>query len=925
MFTDIEGSTRLAQNYPEALPDLIARHHAILQQAIETNHGYVFQIVGDGFCAAFHTAPDALNAALTAQRSLQHEAWGAAPVVVRMGIHTGVAQAGAMDDRSGGYIGYLTLARTQAILSSAHGGQVLLSDPSAELVRSDLPEGVSLLDMGEYRLKGVMIPEHLWQLAAPDLRLEFPPLSSLITFPNNLPAQLNSFVGRQHELTQIKELLSDIHLLTLIGPGGTGKTRLAVQLAAELLPAFADGVWLVELAPLADPTLVLQTIAATLGLREIPGMSLNDLVTSYLRGKHLLLILDNCEHLVEVCARLADHLLHFCPDLKIIASSREALGIAGETVFRVPPLALPDSDCFVLETLGRCEAVQLFVERAVAVKSSFTLTEHNVTAVAQICERLDGIPLALELAAARVGMLTPEQIARRLDDRFRLLTGGSRTALPRQQTLRSTIDWSYNLLSEAERTLFCQLSVFVGGWTLEAAEAVCPELDVLELLAQLVHKSLVLADETIDTGTTRFRLLETIRQYGRDKLLEAGEAAQVRDRHLDYTLKFAEAGEPESPGLNKLEWLNQCELEHDNFRAALQWGLERNEEVALRLAGSLGSFWSGRNYRSEGRRWLQAALECVAALPEAHGEAIRKRQAAQAKGTLWLIDMLIGLGEYQAGLEACNEAVRLYRQLGDRSGLGFALSWTGMLATLQGDNDLAERALAEAILLGRAIDSKLILIFAIGVQSQQLFLPRGDIVAARAGNEESVRLAREANAPWAEAMGVRGLARVAAALGEWDEARRHTQEAAKVFREMGDRYVLNEVYAELAYIELHAGCLPEAGQLFRQCVAVWQEFGQRAEIARVLEGIAYIARAQNQPRRAAQLLGAAEALREQIGTPLRDFERIEYDAAVAWLHAQLDETTYHARWSEGRAMGMDQAIAYVLESSPPALSAEDMR
>jgi predicted ATPase len=380
--------------------------------------------------------------------------------------------------------------------------------------------------------------------------------------PNNLPVQLNRFVGRERELAQTKELLADSHLLTLIGPGGTGKTRLSIQLGAEALQSYANGAWLVELAPLADPALVLQTVAETLGLREIPGTTLDDQVTGFLCEKRLLLILDNCEHLVESCAQLADHLLHSCSDLKIISSSREALGITGETVYRVPPLGLPDSDRSGVETLAQSEAVQLFVERAAAVKPGFALNERNAGPVAQICRRLDGIPLALELAAARVAMLTPQQIAARLDDRFRLLTGGSRTALPRQQTLRSLIDWSYDLLSEPERLLFCQLSVFVGGWSLEAAEAVCPDLDVFDLLAQLVQKSLVVADDSTASGETRFRLLETIRQYARDKLLERGAAEGVRDRHLNYYLEFAEAGEPNFYGRQRPEWVDRCELEH---------------------------------------------------------------------------------------------------------------------------------------------------------------------------------------------------------------------------------------------------------------------------------------------------------------------------------------------------------------------------
>jgi predicted ATPase len=419
-------------------------------------------------------------------------------------------------------------------MSSAHGGQVILSGASAELVRGQLPDDVTLQDMGEHRLKGGVVKERLWQLISPDLRSEFPPLKTLSVFPNNFPVQTTSFVGRERELAQVRGMFTAAHLLTLIGPGGTGKTRLSLQLAAEILPEYADGIWLIELAPISDPALVLQAIAATLEVRENPGIVLLDQVTGYLNGKQLLMVLDNCEHMVETCAYLVNHFISHCPTLKVIASSREALGITGETIFRVPPLNLPEAEQSTLERVQNSEAVQLFVDRARAIKSNFTLTRHNAPAVAQICRRMDGIPLALELAAARVGLLTPEQIAARLDDRFRLLTGGSRTALPRQQTLRSMIDWSFDLLPVEERTLFCQLSVFVGGWSLEAAEAMCPEANVMELLAQLVNKSLVAVDDQDEINGTRFRMLETIRQYARDRLLETGTIAQIRDRHLEY-------------------------------------------------------------------------------------------------------------------------------------------------------------------------------------------------------------------------------------------------------------------------------------------------------------------------------------------------------------------------------------------------------
>jgi predicted ATPase len=733
--------------------------------------------------------------------------------------------------------------------------------------------------------------------------------------PNNLPVQLTSFVGRERELAETRKLLSHTPLLTLIGPGGTGKTRLTLQLAAEILPEFPDGVWLVQLAQLADPALVLPTIAAELGIREVPGVLLIDLVTRFVESRQLLIILDNCEHLVESCAQQAEHLLSHCPSLKMIASSREALGIAGETVYRVPPLALPPVGRAALETMQQSEAVQLFIQRAAAVKPNIVLNERNAPAVAQICRRLDGIPLALELAAARVALLTPEQIATHLDDRFRLLTGGSRTALPRQQTLRSLIDWSYDLLSEPECLLFCQLSVFVGGWSLEAAEAVSPELDVLELLAQLVQKSLVVVEERGEPAATRFRLLETIRQYARDKLLKRGNVEQVRDRHLEYYLNFVEAGEPNLYGPHRLEWIDRFELDLDNFRAALQWGLEYNIDAALRLGGALPVVWVSRGLR-EGRSWLQAALDRAAALPEPQGdEASHSRQAALAKGLVGLGQIAYGDGDYQSGLEASEQAVSLYKQLGDPFGLGFALSSLGNMAAYQGDLDVAEQTLNEAIRVGREHAIKLILAYATGVLSRSVYLPRGDLSRARTLAEESMHYSQEIGLPWSVAQSELILARIDAIQGQVDVARAHALSALAVAQELRDPSLMYIATFHLGDVELCAGNLMEAQQHHRQTILACQEFGQFALAAHELESFAYIAQAQNQPVRAARLLGAAEAVQKSIGTSAIGVERLqdEYQKAVAWLQSQLDESALAAIWSEGCALTMDQAISYAVE------------
>ncbi len=612
LFTDIEGSTNLWEKMPDEMRLSLAQHHTILRQSIEANGGHVFQIIGDAFQAVFRLAVQGLAAALAAQRALQSASWGkTGMLMVRMGLNTGPAEL----DRSGDapYEVSHTLNRVARVMSAGHGGQILLSQESADLVRRELPEGVTLADLGEHLLKGMQWPEHLFQACASGLPQTFPPLATGIAHPSNLPAQLTTFVGREREISEVIDLLDKQRLVTLTGSGGTGKTRLSLQVGENLLEQFPNGVWLVELASLSDPDLVPRTTIAALGMQESATQGLLLQLQNFLKEKQILLLLDNCEHVIEDCAKMVDALLHTCPKLKVLASSREALGVAGEAAYRVPSMTMPDPRHLPpLEELANFTAVQLFIERAASVQPGFCLTSANSQSVAQICRRLDGIPLAIELAAARVGVLSVEQIAARLDSRFRLLTGGSRTALPRQQTLRASIDWSFSLLDERERLLFMRLSVFYGGWTLEAACAVCSfegldEYDVIDSLAKLVNKSLILVESEVD-GSNRYRMLETVRQYTREKLLDSGEPGEVRNRHLDFFMHLAESAEPHLRSWQQVEWLDRLETELDNLRAALEWALEEDPQKGALLASSILWMWHIRGYRLEGEHWLDLLL-----------------------------------------------------------------------------------------------------------------------------------------------------------------------------------------------------------------------------------------------------------------------------------------------------------------------------
>jgi predicted ATPase/class 3 adenylate cyclase len=911
LFTDIEGSTKLAQEYASALPVLLARHQEILRQAIEKQHGHIFQVVGDSFAAAFDTALNALKAAAAAQQQLQNEPWRPAPIKVRMGIHTGAAQLADDSAIEGPYLGYATLAMTQRIMSAAHGGQILLSQITRDLVIEQLPSDISLIDMGEHRLKDLLQRIHLYQAVAAGLLADFPPLKTLESFPNNLPIQLTSFIGRESEMAEVKQLLFHTRLLTLIGPGGTGKTRLSLRVGAELLQSFTDGVWLVELAPLRNASLIPQTIATLFGLRELPNTPLINLVTDYLRAKQLLLILDNCEHLIEACAKLSTDLLRVCPELKIIASSREVLGIQGETVYRVPSLSLPDPVHVTPEALMESESVRLFVERATAAQSKFSLTDQNAFAVAQICHRLDGIPLALELAAARVAVFSPEQISSRLDDRFKLLTGGSRTALERHQTLRALIDWSYDLLPAEERTLLRRLSVFASSWTFEAAEGVCSDLDVLSLLTQLVNKSLVIAGE--QERSTRYRLLETIRQYARDKLLEAGESISIRNRHLDFFLQFAEEAETYMNGHQELKWRSLLDDEYDNLRTAFEWAMENDVEKALRLGGALGIFWERHGYEVEGRNLVTEALARTKELPIVEGEKARERKIIRAKALIALGQLHFGQGDNYISLEAFEEAKSLLGQIGDKGLLSQVLSAIAIARAFMGQRDSAYASTEQALALAREAGDKISLGMALTNMAGVITITQGGLRKARPYYEEGIQLLRETGSHWLVAMTEFGFGLFNVSQGNYKEARAQFEVSRPLFTELKDNHRLSMIHSEFAHLERREGHFAQAKLLYRETIQEWQKLGHRAAVAHELECFSFIAKAQEEEERAARLLGAAEVLRERINIPMMPIERPEYESEVNDLRNNMKEATFARVWSEGRLMTMEQAVEYALE------------
>jgi len=858
LFSDIEGSTKLARAYQQTWETLRARHHDILHGAIESNHGYVFQIIGDAFCAAFHTAGDALRAAVKSQMDLHAEYWGDTPVKVRMGIHTGKAEI----QENGEYHGYLAMSRIQRLMSAGHGGQVLISAATQELLLDDLPEDVSLRDLGERRLKDLIRPEHIYQLINANLPADFPPLKTLEAYRHNLPTQMTSFVGREKEMEEIKQAILTHRLMTLTGSGGTGKTRLSLQVAADLLDQFPDGVWFVELAALTDPDFIPQTILSAAGIPEQTGRTVLQLLMDYLHEKKLLFVLDNCEHLIEASAKLVDTLLSNSSTLNIMATSREALGITGEMIWHVPSLSLPDAKQLpTMEKLSQYEAVQLFIERATLVQPHFQVTAENAPALAQICSRLDGIPLAIELAAARVRALSIEQIAKRLDDRFRLLTGGSRTALERHQTLRATIDWSYNLLSADERLLLRRLSVFAGSWTLEAAEQVCVEtggdLDVLDLLTHLVDKSLVIMDGS------RYHMLETTRQYAREKLLDSEEGKALRDQHFAYFLVLAEEGDKEMRGPNQIEWLHRLNAMRDNFRAALEWVIETQQtKAALQMARKLDWSWFVRGEHNEGRHWLGRvlALPDMPEYPESYAEAL-----TQLAHHTWLI---IGPKEARPSVE---RALAIARAHDDKPNTAKALAVLGLVLTHE-----------------------------------------HNFAAARSMLEESRALFREVHDQWGYATAV-----ICLALGYYLQDDRATalalhEQALELFREAGDRYFESVGLRFIGNLLVKQDNLRRGVAALREALILVQQLDGKWEIYALIWSFAEAAQSSGNPAHAVGLYLAAKNIAESIGA-WRQEDDAELENNLVLCRAALGEPEFATALEQGRSMTMEQAIACALE------------
>lgn len=940
LFTDVQGSTRLLQQLGDRYADVLAEHRRLLREAADRAGGREVDTQGEAFLFVFPRARDAVAAAVRGQQALLEYAWPAgAAVHVRMGLHTGEPR------RTGeGYVG-LDVHRAARIAAAGHGGQILLSQTTRDLVDADLPAGAGVRDLGEHRLKDLERPERIFQLVHQGLPSDFPRLKTLDTLPNNLPRLPSLFIGREQELAAVQQFLAATPLLTLTGTGGAGKTRLAIQAAAVLLPQFSDGVWLVELAPVSDPALVPQAVASALGVQEGPGRGLLAAVVEYLRPRELLLIFDNCEHLLGASAQLADTILRSSPRVRILATSREGLGVAGEMTYRVPSLSLPEPERIPpADEMQRYEAIRLFVERARYGQPAFGLTAQNAAAVLQICQRLDGIPLAIELAAARIRAFSPDQLARRLDDRFHLLAGASRTALPRHQTLRATMDWSWDLLADPERALLRRLAVFNGGFMLEAAEAVCAgdgieAGDVPGLLSRLVDKSLVVADE--HGGDLRYRLLDTVRQYTRDRLLETAEADRIRSNHVAFFLALAEDAEPRLGGSAQVEWFARLGEEHDNLRAALEWAAaSRDTEAALRIASALWWFWYVRGYFTEGLRWFEAALAADApaalrcrALSRAavlawrlgdigRGAALAQEAYALCTGVadkrgmaLSLISLAaVHLGDPEAGEPLCAESLALFREAGDRWGMGLALVIWGVLTLNRGDYAGATRLFEERLALARTLGDRR------SAGNTAYWLGRAslavsDDASASALAEDGLAHARDFKDTGTESALLSILGRVALHARDFARARARSEESLALSQQIGERFATPLPLTTLGILAALDGDYDRACALLCESLVARRNLGDRAGMPESLEALASVALADGQGTRAAILLGAGQALRQSTGVGRPAAEQEAYDSAAGRARAALGEPAWNEAYEVGRRMSVGEVLAYALREA----------
>jgi predicted ATPase/class 3 adenylate cyclase len=904
LFTDLEGSTRLWEEYPDAMQSALARHDELLRAAIEAHDGRVVKTTGDGVHAVFASVRDALSAAVEAQFALGAEVWEkTGPLRVRMGVHTGEGE-----QRDGDYYGP-ALNRAARIMSAGHGGQVLCSRPTADLAGDALPEGCSLVDLGEHRLRDLSRPEVVFQIVHPELTRDFPRLRSLDAFPGNLLVQMTTFVGRDDDVVAIANALAESRLVTLTGVGGVGKTRLALQVAAGLLPRFADGVWLCELAATNDPDLLAQVVVAALGVQSRPGRSLAESVCDYLSGKQALIILDNCEHLLDSAAGMAEAILRAAPGVRVLATSREPLGVGGERLLGVPSLSVASVAESSVEAIAACEAVRLFMDRAAATRSSLQLDASNAAQVVEICRRLDAIPLAIELAASRVSSMSPAEIAGLLDERFRLLTGGRRRGVERHHTLRATVEWSYSLLDERERVIFDRLGVFAGTFDADAATAVAggdnfAAWDVRDALDDLAAKSMIQLDDGAGSST-RFRLLETLRQYALERLDDTSNAEDYRRRYAEHYATFAEAAGPGLEGPDEAAWFPRFDAELDNLRAAVAWALDADArddaELGLRIIAPLTRQLFCRPSAGVGE-WAEAALG------RAENSAPGRRAAVLA-AVAWkdLFD-----GDFDLGRARAAEALR-YGLPADTPSPGFVHAALASGDAVLGDDQAGLESVAAGHDALDAIGADDYAHLVLDVSCVVVHVLAGRYDDARAAAEELLPRARALNNPSVLIQALRWFA-ATRRPDETDDTIQVLEECLALSREVAtlDAPDVVQSLALLAKLRARRGEGTPALEALREGVVGAHDSGQVSVLLSWVLSYGVSVAADLDAWEFAATLGAALTDGPLAGMIYGNPALADRQAALDHARAQLGPDRYEAAHATGIAQSYQQIVEYTL-------------
>ena len=942
LFTDIEGSTRLLQQLGDRYSRVFEECRRLLRAAFQEWNGHEVDTQGDAFFVAFARATDAVSAAVDGLHALAVHSWTEDVVVrVRMGLHTGEPQLS-----SEGYIG-IDVHHGARVMSAGHGGQVLLSQATRDLVVHQLPGGVSLRDMGEHRLKDLQRPVHLFQLVIAGLPADFPSLKTLDIYPNNLPIQPTPLIGREKEVASLGQLLRrvDVRLVTLTGPGGTGKTRLALQVAAELSDLKWRGIYFVDLAPVSDSAQVIPTIASTLGLREERGRSPLECLKEEIDQNRVLLLLDNFEQVLDAAVQVSE-LLVACSQLKIMVTSRAVLRVRAEREFAVPTLRLPDSAQMPdLEALMQYEAIVLFLQRTQAVAPEFRLTDMNAPVVVEIVRRLDGLPLAIELAAARMKLLSPEALLARLNQPLQVLTSGARDVAARQHTLRNTIAWSYNLLDAQEQELFRRLSDFVGGCTLEAIEVVNGVLGnatglILDIVASLVDKSLLRRREQGKGEEPRLAMLETIREYGLELLGASGEMKAVRKAHAVYFMELSERAGLERAS-DSPEWLDRLEQEHDNLRAAMHWSLEDMEgckEIALRLGGALRTFWYSRGYLSEGLDFLEralvgsdeveepmraAALYAAARLYEVRGDYDRAEpflvqslalyrelgNPARIAYALHLqADIAWRRGILDMARSLAEESLAVFRELGDRGAIASLLLHLGALAADQGEYARARDLLEESLAINRELGDKGSIADSLFNLARANFFSGSELGAARVLLEESLSLFRQLSDKESIGYCLCLLGLLTLEQGDVTTARSLVEQSVALFKERRQAHGMALSTSAMAMVIAAQGDNAVARALYDAALTEARKAGDKLIIASGLEGLSRVLVALGEYERAVQLRAAAETLREAIGAPMPAVERPADEQAAKVAREWLGEEAFAVVWDDWRGLKVEDAL-----------------